>query len=198
MTPKSENIYSILPPIWPQNDKIKNRQRSRKGELLLFFFLEFSHIKHSTYKKMRNKCGFLEKSFTIWRYKQSIGLKLFFFKKQYNKYIPTFWTTKCSINAKNQKRQNGEKQLNRVIPARLVHRPVNSCSSWWVRGSASSGPRASSLSRLGFMIIRFDTDLCAVNRAGHPRARVPTSRIPAVKFKLKARAAITMRGVPRG
>lgn len=60
------------------------------------------------------------------------------------------------------------------------------------------GPRASSVSRLGFMIIASDTDLCAVNGAGHPRACVPTSRIPAVKFKLKARAAITMRGVPRG
>lgn len=48
------------------------------------------------------------------------------------------------------------------------------------------GPRASSVSRLGFMIIASDTDLCAVNGAGHPRACVPTSRIPAVKFKLKS------------
>lgn len=36
------------------------------------------------------------------------------------------------------------------------------------------------------MIIRADTDLCAMNRGGHPRACVPTSRIPPVKFKLKS------------
>lgn len=80
--------------------------------------------------------------------------------------------------------------MNRIIkflPGQArAQRPVNSSCASCERGRAARAGQPLIWSRLGFMIIRADTDLCAMNRGGHPRACVPTSRIPPVKFKLKS------------
>lgn len=75
------------------------------------------------------------------------GLKLYFLK-----YIPVFWKVKLLF-----------------LPARLVHRPVNSSSSWWERGSASAGPSCLLREPAGF----YD------NRIWHRPARRQWSGAPA-------------------